>query len=346
MRDLTHDLNDSDGASGEPESREDEPPAASEPTPRRLASGHAEFSASMQHLDAAIKSQLPDAAAIQSLVADAAAPRQFAANTQAVQALFADAKKFQQQIGQFAQQIVSPAVSQLAADLARHTEFVQQIAGSVTSRLPDFRHWAETLKRCLPDNLHSMRDLGDTYDIALDEGIPFSWVPRPEIVTALIEAGSPQERLRILSERQADVLEDCDKALAPLQGERATQCRSAVDALRRGSYGPAQSHASNIVDSIVLDLEVDQPRQAAVKKARKDIDDLSLRLAAEMLTLRPLALALVPWWRRSGAPIPPHYSRHVTAHAVGQSGVFDPQYALIAVMLATSLVTQFERGLP
>ena len=346
LRAVTHDCGDSEGTSNEPETREDEPPDASTPTTPGLVSGQAQSSAPMQHLSAAIKAQLPDLAFIQSYAADAAAASKFAADPQAVRAILADAKKFQQQIGQFAQQIVSPEAGHFAADLARHQEFVRQIAESVTFRLPDFRQWADPLKRWLPDNLHGLRGLADPFDIALNEGIPFSWIPRPETVTALVEADSPQGRLRILSERQVGVLDDCDAVLAPLHGERATQCCAAVNALRRGSFGPAQSHASNIIDSIVLDLEVDNPRAAAVKKARKDISDLSYRLAAETLALRPLAMALVPWWRRSGAPIPPHYSRHVTAHAVGQSGVFDPQYALIAVMLATSLAAQFEGSLP
>ena len=346
LRDVIHDRSDSDDASREPETREDEPSDTSQPPRRRPVSGQAQFSAPMQNLSAAIKAQLPDLALIQSYVADTAPARQLVTDIQALQALFADAKKVQQQIGQFAQQIVPPAVSQLATDLARRTEFIQQFAGGVVFRLPDYRHWAEALTKCLPDNLRSVRDMGDAWDIALAEGIPFSWVPRPEIATALIDADSPQERLRILSERQADVLEDCDKVLAPLSGERATQCRSAVDALRRGSYGPAQSHASNIVDSIVLDLEVDHPRRVAVDLANRDISDFSFRIAAEMLTLRPLDRAFVEWWPQSGASVPDHFSRHATAHAVGRSGVFDPQYALIAVMLAASLVAQFERNLP
>ena len=299
----------------------------------------------MRSLDAAFKSLIPDTSAIQQIIADANVAKRMVADTQAVQALIADAQRVQQQISRFASQIVSPEVSQLTAELARHKEFVQNIADSVTFKLPDFRHWAESLTRCLPENLRDMRDLGDIWKIALDEGIPFSWIPRPEIVTALTDAGSEQDRLEILSQRQSDVLEDCHKALAPLQSERATQCRAAVDALRIGSYGPAQSHASNIVDSIVLDLGGNDPRKSAVDLANKDINDFSFRVAAEMLTLRPVARAFVPWWPDSGDPPPRHFSRHATAHAVGQSGVFDPGYALIAVMLATSLVVQFDQHL-
>ena len=299
----------------------------------------------MRRLDAAFKSLIPETSAIQQTVADVAGAQRAVAGTQVVQALLDDAKTVREQIGRYASQIVPPGVGQLTADLARHRGLVEQISDSFASKLPDFRRLAESLTRCLPDNLREVRDLGDAWDIALAEGIPSSWIPRPEIVTALIDADSEQERRDILSQRQTEVLEDCDKALAPFQSERAAQCRAAVDSLRIGSYGPAQSHASNIVDSIVLGLGGRDARNDAADLARRDIDDFPFRIAAEMMTLRPLARAFVQWWPDSGDPPPRHFSRHATAHAAGHVGVFDPGYALIAVMLATSLVAQFDRDL-
>ena len=119
------------------------------------------------------------------------------------------------------------------------------------------------------------------------------------------------------------------------------ECREAVDALRAGFRGPAQSHASNIIDSIVLDLHGRDGRQHAKAKARETFEDTSLQLAAENLSLRPLFLAFVPWFPHSGEPPPEHFTRHATAHAVGRGGVFNSTSALVAVMLATSLTMQY-----
>ena len=180
--------------------------------------------------------------------------------------------------------------------------------------------------------------------VALEEGIPLSWIPRTEIVIALIEADGPEERLCILTERRDDVLDDCHAGLNSITHEWSVQCRSAIQALRLGLDGPAQSHASNIVDSVVIAL---LGRDEAKERAEDDFDDdLPLQLAAENLTLRPLLRAFTTWWPDSGTTPPDHFARHATSHAVGHVGVFAPLSALIAVMLATSVTVQYARDEP
>ena len=170
--------------------------------------------------------------------------------------------------------------------------------------------------------------------------------PRTEIVVALIEADGPEARLGIMRERRTDVLDDCQAALDSISHEWAVQCRSAVAALRLSIDGPAQSHAGNIVDSIVLALHGKNGRDRAKERAQDDFDELPLQLAAENLTLRPLFRAFTAWWPDSGAIPPAYFARHATAHAVGHVGVFDPLSALIAVMLATSLTVQYAPSHP
>ena len=140
---------------------------------------------------------------------------------------------------------------------------------------------------------------------------------------------------------QADILDDCTSALLPIDHEWAAECREAVDALRTGFHGPAQSHGSNIIDSIVLGLHGNQGRQHAKDRARETFEDMPLQLAAENLSLRPLFLAFARWFPDSGEPPPEHFARHATAHAVGHAGVFGSSSALVAVMLATSLTVQY-----
>ena len=119
------------------------------------------------------------------------------------------------------------------------------------------------------------------------------------------------------------------------------QCRSAVAAMRAGLDGPAQSHASNIIDSIVLGLHGKNGREHAKNRAQDDFDDLPLQLAAENLSLRPLFRAFTTWYPNTGIDAPDYFARHATSHAVGHAGVFAPISALVAVMLATSLTVQY-----
>lgn len=173
-----------------------------------------------------------------------------------------------------------------------------------------------------------------------------SWVPRSEIVVLLVEAAGPKARIRILTERRSDILDDCEHALDPINHEWAAQCRNAIAAMRAGLDGPAQSHASNIIDSIVLGLHGRNGREHAKKRAQEEFDDLPLQLAAENLTLRPLFRAFTTWYPNTGSDPPDYFARHATSHAVGHSGVFAPISALVSVMLATSLTVQYAPGDP
>jgi hypothetical protein len=234
--------------------------------------------------------------------------------------------------------------SQALVDVFRQEkELLARIADSARFTLPRFdtTRWIELLDRWIPINLRSVEDLETVASIALDEGLPLSWVPRSEIVLELTEADGPDARVQILTDRRADILDDCEEALASIENEWAVQCGSAIAALRLGADGPGQSHAANIVDSIVLALHGKRGRDLVKERAQDEIDDLPLQVAAENLTLRPLFRAFTGWWPDSGTEPPRHFARHATAHAVGHVGVFAPLPALIAVMLATSLTVQY-----
>lgn len=234
----------------------------------------------------------------------------------------------------------SPMSRHITDTLEQHSSMFRDISTQIYSVFAgiDIGLLFEQFEGHIPSNLRGVHDLRAVASLALHEGIPICWVPRDEIVTALIEAEGPEERHQILTERRADILDDCETALTSIHHEWSIQCNKAIEALRQGHYAPAQSHASNIVDSIVM-LEVG--RDTAVERARHDFDDLPLYLIADNLVLRPLVRALTHWFPDSGDPPPMHFARHVTSHGVGHTGVFDTLYALIGIMLAASLIVQY-----
>lgn len=197
------------------------------------------------------------------------------------------------------------------------------------------------LRRWIPANLRDVDDLDRVAAIALDEGVPLTWIPRPAIVMELLDVASAGERLAILQARREEILEDCDAALAVVPHEWSRQCREATMALRMDLHGPAQSHAANIIDSLVLSLLGKDGRRLACEDAEQHLDDVPLQLAAENLSLRPLLRAFTHWWPSSGIEPPDHFARHATAHGVGHPAVFRPTTALVAVMLAVSLTVQY-----
>lgn len=205
-------------------------------------------------------------------------------------------------------------------------------------------NWEElrtAFERLLPSNLRSVRDLVTVAELALDEGLPLAWIPRPELLDELVRAPTSEDRIRLLDSHAEEVMDDCEAVLNGIEHEWADQCRSAVRAFRGGLEAPAQSHAGNIIDSIVLAVLGQNGRDHAKTRAREEYEELPIHVAVENLVLRPLFLGFIKWFPGGADPIPDHFARHATAHAVGQPGVFSRHNALVAVMLATSLTVQF-----
>lgn len=175
------------------------------------------------------------------------------------------------------------ASAAFAESLRQQIDFFARITRAATFKFPtiDIPGLLESLDRWIPVNLRDVVALDLVATVALDEGLPLSWVPRTDIVLALIETDGPDARIEILTKHRGDILDDCENALAPITHEWALQSRSAVAAMRSGLDGPAQSHASNIIDSIVLGLHGEEGREHAKDQAQEDFDDLPLQLAAE-----------------------------------------------------------------
>lgn len=185
---------------------------------------------------------------------------------------------------------------------------------------------------------HSVRYILLLTKLIRDERLPLMWVPRFEILDNLLSASTSEDRIRILDTHVVDVMDDCEAVLNDIKHEWAIQCRCAISALREGLYPAAQSHASNIIDSIVLAIYGKQGRDHVKKRAQ---EGFSGHVNSEQLLFSSLSRTFIKWSPDSTDPIPDHFARHATAHAVGQPGVFSPHKALVAVMLATSLTTQF-----
>lgn len=197
------------------------------------------------------------------------------------------------------------------------------------------------LEGLLPDNLKEVEDLESVATIALEEGLPLSWVPRSSIVRKLIDTARPEDRLALLDSYRDDIIEDCYAVLVGVPHQWARECEDALRAFQVPLHGPAQSHAAGIIDSIVLCILGAKGRELAKERASEEWKGLALRVVGEGLVLRPLYRAFVTWYPNGGMPPPDHFARHTTAHAIGQLGLFQASYALVAVMLAVSLCVQF-----
>ncbi len=150
--------------------------------------------------------------------------------------------------------------------------------------------------------------------------------------------GKAQDRKKILNH--------CLVTLSQIEHETASQGRIAITTFENGTYQAAQSHAAGIATSLLDHLYGKEKNQAVDESVGTDIMGLPISLMRQSLVLRPLVNALTPWYPKGGDPVPDGFSRHATAHAIGRIGVFTEEKALIAIMLAVSLIYHFRRKLP
>ena len=237
----------------------------------------------------------------------------------------------------------SRAVASVAAGLQSEMSAVSRLGELFGKRVEDWLH----PYRIHPDfRFLESGALVRMAEITLNEGIPIIGVLQREVEDEMLEASNAQERVRVLAGRREEILDYCLDALSNVGNEFANQGRLAVVAHKQGSYQLAQSHAACIIDSILRHLYREKASKKAQQAASQDVERLPLHRVRENLVLRPVVLALTPWHPNQGDPMPKHFSRHATVHAVGHTGLFTEGKALIAVMLAVSLTRHFRESLP
>lgn len=106
------------------------------------------------------------------------------------------------------------------------------------------------------------QDVDDLADKAIaiiqEEGIPLVWVPRPEIVRALVGAADADARDTILLASRDDISDDCTAALTEITDAElvplADLGAAALAALRDERAAPAQALATNVFDTLLRDM--------------------------------------------------------------------------------------------
>lgn len=171
-------------------------------------------------------------------------------------------------------------------------------------------------------------------------GIPVVWVPRFEVLEALV-AASDADVPGCLEAHHAEILDDCAVALSEitdstweLHGTVAI-FRDAVDACQRGSHNPAQALASNVWDTTVV-WGYGRGHRGAAERFRAGHNQQEVRTAFTLIAGIP---ALATYRPADGDPIPTTWNRHASVHSV-----VPDQYtlanALVAIMMATSLLRE------
>jgi predicted metal-dependent HD superfamily phosphohydrolase len=202
---------------------------------------------------------------------------------------------------------------------------------------------ADWLKALVPENLQGFKfgDWERLIEVSEEQRLGIVWVPRGDVLRALLDAESEQDRNRVLAAWSADVLEDCQRSLAltthPDLEELVVFAVQAVEAHRAGLTAAAQALATNVLDTALEQHHVRGVKGmlAACKRLHeKDADEDSVTLLQMRLRLAtagiPHAYRTYDYEKRDG-----RYSRNGTAHAVNMA-LYTPENSVRAITLATS----------
>lgn len=216
-------------------------------------------------------------------------------------------------------------IAGINADLARSVNWDSILRLPIT---PD--NWS--------DQIHGQ--LSELVELVNVDGIPAAWVPRAEILEALLSATTGDARSEILIERREDILDDCAAVLSDLQDNSLADgisiANEVVASCRVGHWRVAALAAIPIIHSMVESLNWASDRQRAEHHHQLRMD-MEYRRLTEMATRAPLVNFYDDWHPKSGKPRPAHLTRHVASHRLGVDQV-TARNCTVAVMLMASLL--------
>jgi hypothetical protein len=206
----------------------------------------------------------------------------------------------------------------------------------------DLRGTERLLRRIVPANWLEMRiGLQEAARRTMAEaGIRLAWVPRPDVIAAIVATKGHEGRDLALVANQAEILADLEAALADVMSRELTDltdsARQAVEAYRAGLRRPAQALAGAAITTVLTD----HFGEGNFAEARRR---LTPRPPAAT-DLRVARRAMLEWCLLAAIGLSytepsPGFNRHLTAHRVGPEQYSDPN-ALAGLMLLVGLLRE------
>ena len=237
----------------------------------------------------------------------------------------------------------------LAATTSNFASLMPDLSAMASLKLPKyelpnlsaaFSAILEQLRNSLPPNWPSDVDEHAVLAVVQDEGIPLVWVPRAEIVDAVLGAADRNARLELLVEYQQMIVDDCREVLAAMDAEglsgQVPLASKAVEALASDHFEAAQALAVVVTETAVAQ-SISGKYEVVKKQVLFDPQLVPYGLLRLHAALAPIGRFYTSWWASSGDPKPQELSRHVSVHHA-DAGHYTEANAVIAVMLVTSVL--------
>lgn len=195
------------------------------------------------------------------------------------------------------------------------------------------------VQQSIPPNLRSggLTRIGPLAELSRETGLAVAWVIPAELIDTVLDSAEP---ISSIATHRDWIIEHCDELLSRHPSDATVAASHILDALRADCWPAAQSHAANLIDSLILPS---YPKRSdiVIEANRPLTEDEELRAYMRQFALLPMVRAYRPW-HAGDAPLD-GFSRHATAHAVHQTWAVTPDNALVAATVAVSLALEQRR---
>lgn len=222
--------------------------------------------------------------------------------------------------------------------------FAQRQLG-LLPRFPAWKDWADSFERSLPTNWRELdpAEVDRAAGLMGDTGLCLAWVPRAELIRALLAAPDHEARCQILVANANEILADIEAVLLEVESEElapiANAAEEAIRSARAGAPGPAQSHIASALGHVAHGY-FGYDNFGPVRERFADIDPINDVGFAEFsfYAIGRAWVISIASFKQAGDG----FNRNLTAHYVGA-----PHYSaanlLAGLMLLAGLARELQR---
>tara|TARA_R110002051_G_scaffold60578_15_gene111109 strand:+ start:9431 stop:10411 length:981 start_codon:yes stop_codon:yes gene_type:complete len=190
-------------------------------------------------------------------------------------------------------------------------------------------------------------------ELQLNQGLPLAWLPPNQVLGALLELDTSEERSRLIEDEATVILEACEVELERLKAELTREWRvsamEAVGSMRAGHWRAGQALAAIAMDTAVEEFVIKSGYKSAVAQTKDNKPTPPGALPTSFPTWRdidyPRVLLVMygiwgsykQFWVKRGDAVPAQFSRHGTIHSMSPRQ-YTKANALIAAMHVVGLL--------
>lgn len=212
-------------------------------------------------------------------------------------------------------------------------------------RLPAWKDWAGSFERSLPANWRELdpAEVDRAAGLMGDTGLCLAWVPRAELIRALLAAPDHKARCQILVANTNEILADVETVLLEVESEElapiADAAEEAIRSARAGAPGPAQSHVASALGHVAHGY-FGYENFGPVRERFTDVDPINDVGIAEFsfYAIGQAWVISIASFKQAGDG----FNRNLTAHYVGAPHYSDAKL-LAGLMLLAGLARELQR---